>query len=179
MDYFFGSKVKLRAMEPSDVELFYKWENDMANWFDSGINAPFSRMQLEQFVLNDKFDIYQDKQIRLMIEIESGDTIGAIDLFHFSALNLRAEIGILIDPDFRGRGYAKDALQVMLRYADEFLNLHQIYCYVNENNEPSKSVFKKLDFVHSGTRKKWNRTENGEWSDILLFQHIFDKENKK
>lgn len=68
MDNFLtGSKVRLRALEPGDVELLYAWENDPRVWSVSGTLAPFSRETLRQFIDNQRLDIFHTRQLRFVI----------------------------------------------------------------------------------------------------------------
>ena len=46
-----GRTIRLRAVEPGDVDLMYEWENDCDIWPVSGTTEPFSRHQLEQRAL--------------------------------------------------------------------------------------------------------------------------------
>ena len=61
-----GKTLKLRALEMTDVDLLYKWENNTAIWNVSNTIVPFSRESIEQFVTYER-DIYSDKQLRLVI----------------------------------------------------------------------------------------------------------------
>ena len=83
-----GSKVLLRALEPNDVEILYKWENDRTIWHLSNTVTPLSRFTLEQYVLSAGQDIYSTRQMRMMVDLinpENGiKTIGSIDLFNLS-----------------------------------------------------------------------------------------------
>ena len=78
-----GRIVRLRAVEPDDVETMYAWENDPRVWRVSGTLAPFSRHMLSRFVEEQQFDIYQTRQLRLMIENPEGVPVGTLDLFEF------------------------------------------------------------------------------------------------
>lgn len=69
-----GRICRLRAVEPRDVDTMYAWENDTEIWSVSGTTAPYSRELLERFVEQQQFDIWQTRQVRLMIEpITQGD----------------------------------------------------------------------------------------------------------
>ena len=88
-----GKLIRLRAVEPDDVEPMYRWENDPAVWHVSGTLAPFSRHQLQRFVDEQQFDIYQTRQMRLIIEaLETGRPVGALDLFEFEPQHRRAGV---------------------------------------------------------------------------------------
>ncbi len=166
-----GEKVSLHAMELSDLELLYDWENNTENWAVSGTLAPFSKLILKQFVEGPQ-DVFANKQQRLMIRTvgENKKTIGCIDLFEFDPKNKRAGIGVLIaDKELRGKGYAKEAILILVDYAREVLDLNQLFCNVGMNNEKSLHLFKSCNFELIGIKKEWQKW-NGNWEDEAMFQ---------
>ena len=88
--------VKLRAIEPEDLDILYRIENDMSLWNDSVTSVPYSRYILYDYIANTKNDIYTDRQVRMMIENEKQEVVGIIDLINFEPKHLRAEIGIVV-----------------------------------------------------------------------------------
>jgi diamine N-acetyltransferase len=170
-----GKKIELRALEPSDVDLLYQWENDTSIWHLSTTITPLSRFNLEQFVLNSREDIYTTKQLRLMIDLREPEgnikTIGSIDLFEFEPTHQRAGVGILIHKDYRGKGYAGEALDTLIHYAFNTLQLHQLFCNVSPENPESLQLFLSRKFQTVGLKKDWNRIQN-QWQDEYLLQLI-------
>lgn len=177
-----GKKVKLRALEPEDVEILYQWENDHSLWHLSNTLAPMSRFHLEQFVLSAGQDIFATKQLRLMIETADPDTsmktIGSVDLFDFDPAHSRAGVGILIHKDFRNKGFASEALELLIFYVQETLQLHQLFADISPDNIESVRLFENKGFRFIGTKKDWNRIRN-EWHDENMYQLIFAPETKK
>lgn len=169
--------VKLRALEPSDVDILYRWENDMEIWQLSNTITPFSRNILQQYIENAHLDIYQVKQLRLMIDAKIKDktmTAGCIDLFDFDPYHQRAGIGILIhDKQHREQGYASHALNLLIRYSFATLDLHQLYCNITTENTVSLKLFKNAGFTIIGKKKDWTKTPSG-WSNEYLLQLIKD-----
>jgi len=167
-----GKTLKLRALELSDVDLLYKWENNTSIWNVSNTLVPFSRESIEQFVTYER-DIYSDKQLRLVIcLLENEKAIGCVDLYDYDMRHQRAGVGILIaDETERKKGLATEALEVLKEYAKETLILHQLYCNIPEDNKKSMSLFEKAGFVNIGVKKDWIKTKEG-WLDEHLFQLI-------
>ncbi|NTW23911.1 MAG: GNAT family N-acetyltransferase [Lentimicrobium sp.] len=168
-----GTNISLRAPEPADIDLIYAWENDPTVWHVSNTAAPYSRYDIEQYILNSHHDIFAAKQLRLIITDNSkaDKPVGAIDLFDFDPLHGRAGIGILIDNQERSKGYASEALTMLCRYSFNTLNLHQLYCHIAPDNKVSVQLFTKAGFTLSGTCRDWTRTGN-KWKDALLLQLI-------
>jgi len=177
-----GELIQLRALEPSDLDRLYKWENDSSIWSVSGTLAPFSRFVLEQYLASSHQDIYSSKQLRLMIDLtvngeeEDDDlephVIGCIDLFDFDPKNRKAGVGILIaDRADRGKGYATEALNLLVDYGFDVLDLHQIYSNVRVDNENSVALFKKIGFEITGLKQDWI-LDGGRWYDEYTMQLI-------
>ena len=165
--------LKLRAPEPADIELLMDWENNPQNWYFGDTLAPFSRHAIESYILNFEPDIYKSGQLRFMIEMqESAETVGTIDLYDFSAHHRRAGVGILIGrSEQRDKGLAKKALQKVQKYAFDFLELHQLYAGIAQDNEASKRLFRSCGFEQTGLRRDWLR-RNGKFVDQLFLQCV-------
>lgn len=164
-----GENIRLRALEPNDVETLYQWENDTTIWKVSQTMAPFSKHILTQYLANAHQDIFTAKQLRLIIEKEE-EAIGTIELFDYDPMHQRAGVGIWIaNVSEREKGYAKEALQLMISYSFKHLKIHQLYCNISSSNKASVNLFSGLDFMLVGVKKQWNKTADG-WEDELLFQ---------
>lgn len=171
MNWLEGQNIRLRAVEPEDLELLLSWENDTDNWEVSGTLAPFSRNLMKRYIENTHLNIYQTGQYRFIVElISSGESIGTADIFDFDPFHKRAGIGILIGTkDQRGRGFATEAIDLLKSYCFEHLELHQLFCNILSDNEISLKLFKNAGFEISGTKKEWIKT-NGGYKDELFLQ---------
>lgn len=168
-----GQNIHLRALEPEDLEFVYQIENDESIWEVSNTQTPYSRFLIRQYLENAHQDIYEAKQLRLAICInENNSTIGLIDLFDFDPKNNRAGIGILIkNASDRSKGLGSEALDLLIRYAFQQLQLHQLYANIGEDNQASLHLFTKFGFEKIGIKKQWNKVNN-VYKDELLFQLI-------
>jgi diamine N-acetyltransferase len=171
-------KIKLRALEPEDLELLYEWENNDSYWVISNTVSPFSKYTLKRYMENSHKSIYETGQLRLMIDLsEEKKTIGTIDIFDFDPFHNRAGIGILIaDEAQRKKGYASMSLKCLIDYCFKTLQLHQLYCNILANNSESIELFKKVGFSESGIKKEWVKTTDG-YLDEYTFQ-LINKESK-
>ena len=168
--------LQLRKIEPSDLPFLYQWENDATMWADSDTHNPLSRHDLHQYIENTTGDIYRDGQLRLIIEDSQLSTlnsqlltkiVGCIDLFDFDARNRKAAIGMYIAPDARGRGVGKQAVQLLLDYAFNFLHLRMVYAIISVNNVACSRLYEQMDFLPSSPLRVW--TLEG---DAILWQKM-------
>ena len=165
-------KIRFRALEPEDIDLLFEWENDAEIWEISNTFEPFSKYILAKYIKDSQRDIYESKQIRMIIETIDGKAVGAIDLFDFDPFHFRAGVGILIhDEKDRKLGYASDSLKLLCLYATNYLRLHQLYANISEDNLASIHLFKSNGFELIGTKKEWRRTLDG-WKNELMFQKL-------
>ena len=173
-----SKQIILRALEVSDVDKLFIWENDRSTWKVSHTISPYSKHVLAEYI-SSVSDIYTDKQMRLIIQVrESGEAIGTVDLFDCDFKNKKAGIGILIgDADKRGRGLASEALDLILPYCFEVLGLHQVYCNILEENAESLQLFDKFGFQKIGLKPEWVYA-NGAYSDEWLLHKINPNEAK-
>ena len=172
-------RIKIRALEPEDIEVLYKWENDTDVWKISSNISPLSKYVLKEFIKNQNYDLLDSKQMRLVIERkQDGCPLGTLDLFDIDMYNRRAEIGILIySKNENGKGYATEAINTMTTYCFDRLDLKQLYCSILSENHRSIELFKRCGFVATGTKKNWRKTIDG-WSDEIFMQKINDKATK-
>ena len=170
MEYLKGENSNLRALEPEDLEFLYTIENNETFWEISHTQTPFSKYLLKQYLENAHLDIFEAKQLRLLIEEKSTKRqIGLIDLFDFNPQHKRAGIGILIHPDYEKNGFSSEALSLLISYSFSHLQLHQLYANITSDNSKSLSLFKKYKFEEVGVKKEWILSE-GKFKDEVLFQ---------
>ena len=159
--------LRLRKIEPSDLPFLYQWENDATMWADSDTHNPLSRHDLHQYIENTTGDIYRDGQLRLIIEESQLSTkvVGCIDLFDFDARNRKAAIGMYIAHEARGKGVGKQAVQLLLDYAFNFLHLRMVYAIISVHNIACSHIYEQMGFTPSSPLANW--TLEG---DAILWQ---------
>jgi diamine N-acetyltransferase len=165
-----GRSIYLRALEPSDADILYRWENDPEVWRVSFTQAPFSHFLLDEFVNAAHHDIYTNRQLRLMACANDGRPAGIIDLFDFDPQHNRCGIGIYINHEFRKQGFATQCLLLVKEYAFGVLHLRQLYAHVSTSNTASISLFRKAGFEQSGLKKSWYKTGHSSYDDVWFMQ---------
>ena len=171
-DFFIRDTLFLRPLEPEDLDLLYQWENDTRLWKNGSTLTPFSRFALRQYLADARQDIYQARQLRMMIvEKESNKAAGTIDLYDFDPLNGRAGVGILVDENFRKKGHALQALLCMEDYAFSHLKLRQLYAFDPAGNIPSRALFEKANYEETAVLRDWISL-NRSFTDVIVMQKI-------
>jgi diamine N-acetyltransferase len=168
------NNISLRSPELEDVDFLFQMENNQQLWYLSNTLTPFSRFDLEQFVMLSDKDIFTTKQVRFIIEKGNDDgkvQVGAVDLFDFEPQHKRAGVGIMLTEEERNKGIAGSAVDLVIEYAFDILNLHQLYCNIEVTNKISIKLFEKKGFKLAGTKKEWN-LRKGNWVDEHLLQLI-------
>ncbi|PZD77905.1 GNAT family N-acetyltransferase [Mesonia sp. K7] len=166
-----GENIQLRALEPEDLHFLQEVENNEDFWAISETQIPFSTYILKNYLENAQQDIYQAKQLRLVI-CSGEEKLGFIDVFEFDPSHRKAGIGILIaQENQRKRGFASESIELICKYCFKHLKLHQVYANVLEDNLASIKLFEKAGFNCYSTKKDWV-LEDGKFKNELLYQLI-------
>ena len=166
-------KVKFRALEMDDLQWLYLIENDEGLWKYSNTIVPFSKEILTKYILNSNRDIFDVKQLRMVVYSREVSRIGLIDLYDFSPENKRLALGIIIDEKYRNIGVAKNALSLIEKWIKSRLDIHQIYVNIGEENLISIKLFKSLGYIKIGLKKDWN-FYNNKFNSEFTFQKILN-----
>ncbi|GGK45174.1 MULTISPECIES: GNAT family N-acetyltransferase [Flavobacteriaceae] len=166
-----GENINLRALEPTDLDFLFATENNEQFWDISSTQLPFSKYILQQYIENAHQDIYEAKQYRFVICNAENIPVGMIDLFDFNPQHKRVGIGLLILPEHQNKGYASEALEMVIDYAFSYLDVHQIYANITSNNLKSIALFEKNNFKQVGIKKDW-LFSNSTFKDEILYQLI-------
>ncbi|WP_460219224.1 GNAT family N-acetyltransferase [Psychroserpens sp. MEBiC05023] len=168
-----GTHIYLRALEPEDLEFIHDIENNQDIWEISNTITPYSKFLIKQYLEQAHKDIFEVKQLRLVICDFNDESLGMIDLFDFDFKNRRAGVGILIkDETHRQKGYGKEALELLVSYCKSHLDMHQLFCNISEDNTLSLKLFKANGFEVVGLKKDWNYV-NGSYKNEYLLQILF------
>ena len=146
--------VTLRALEPEDLELIYRIENDHKLWKWGASNVPYSHYTIRQYLEGQHNDIFQDGQLRQVIMADS-QPVGIADLTDFAPLHSRAEVGIVVLQEHQRQGIATAALQQLHHYASQMLHLRSLYAYVDIANQPAQALFSRLGYTAKCELERW------------------------
>ena len=165
--WFDGHRVRLRALEPEDLDALYAWENDTTIWEQGCTLEPYSRYTLHEYIAADT-DLYIRRQLRLMIvDKNTNEAAGTVDLYDFDPHHRRAGLGILIDAASRRCGLGREAIDLIAAYAFDCLHLRFLYVHVPAGNTPSLRLFASAGLTPCGTLPGWLCTSKG-FVDVVI-----------
>ncbi len=148
----FGKRIRLRAIERSDLPFFVNWLNDPQVREGLSIFLPLSNYGEERW-----FEMTMQtpaEEHPLIIEVKKDNqwiAIGDISLRNLDWRNRSAELGILIgEKCYWDQGYGTEALNLFLLHCFETLNLRRIFLQVFEDNPRAIHVYQKCGFVQEG-----------------------------
>lgn len=163
-----GKKVKLRAPEVNDIILINKWSNDPEIWsLLAGWHFPFSKRSTEEWIKN-RNDNSMNGHV-FCIDAKDAGLIGTINLIDIDWKNKNAMTGMVIgDENYRGKGYALDALFALMRYAFMELGLNRLDAYMISYNKRSiRFYINKCGWVEEGRKEEWF-FKNGSFHDKVI-----------
>jgi RimJ/RimL family protein N-acetyltransferase len=158
-----GESVTLRPPRESDVEAAYAWDRDpeLAAWNGrSPISISLSAAR------RDYLARWEDPNVKTFIMVAGSEPIGMVTLYDFR--NAGCELGIKIGAeDLRGRGYATEAVELLVGYAFDTLGLEVIRGSTLSHNERMRRVFEKNGFELVGDGSILSRFDNRRYTELF------------
>lgn len=137
------SSVSLRPLEREDLRFVHSLNNNasvMRYWFEEPFETFDELTSLyEQHV--------HDQSERRFVVLDGAERTGLVELVEINLIHRRAEIQIIIDPAWQGRGLASKAMSLALDYGFKVLNLYKVYLYVDQINDKAVHIYTKLGFI--------------------------------
>jgi RimJ/RimL family protein N-acetyltransferase len=186
-----GVIIILDALTEEDVERVRVWRNAslealrtpymltkaMQGEFYRGLNDRASRMRF--WAIREAWKIKESYDEETGIHTTTSGLPLLIGMGGFTDIqweNRNAEISLIIDPELRGKGYGEEAVDMLLKMAFNYLNLHCVYAEVYKCNETGLNFWNKIaksgkwkahntDLIH---RKYWN----GKYWDSVMYTFV-------
>lgn len=150
---FNGPRVYLSVPQPEDFDEISDWyaDGDFVRKMDTSIARPLSGEDLERTYRN----LDRDTEIYLHVRTIAEDRlIGFVTLYNIEWQNQLAQLALAIgDPDDRGQGYGTEALNLMLNYGFNELNLFKVCLDVIATNQAAIAVYQNSGFEFEGTNR--------------------------
>ncbi len=170
-----GDKVILRPMRREYLEKYFEFRNDVELELLSSGEAP---MPMEFERLQAMFEAHlarpRSEVSWFGIEVQGGKFIGQCLLHNFDYAAHTCELGVTIgDRDYTGRGYGRDVVQLLVKYAFRLLNMQKVWLTTNASNEQAQRAFAAAGFVEEG-RLKRHVWLDGRYDDLVYMGILRD-----
>ena len=169
MSIIYGERVRLRAVERTDLPKFYEWVNDPEVTLGLGMYLPMSNADEEKWFEGAQAGDANEKP--LAVEVRDGDAwklIGSCGVFGIDWVSRSAELGILLgDKSIWNKGYGTEVMRLLLRHGFETLNLNRQFLRVYAANARAFRAYVKAGFVEEG-RMREGVFKNGRYDDIIV-----------
>lgn len=164
-----GKRVGLRGFEPGDWQVYFAWDRDTEqSRAVYRIPFPCSQEATQRWAAEEAVRQPQDDGFRFVIENEEGEVVGDLTTHHCDRRVGTFAYGLAIRDGFRRRGYAVEAVELVLRYYFEELGYQKVTISVFSFNEPSIRLHQKLGFQQEGRLRRTVFTR-GQYFDELVF----------
>jgi RimJ/RimL family protein N-acetyltransferase len=177
----FGKRIRLRAIERSDIDTFVRWFNDPDLRHFLEAYEPMSRAQEERWFeshLNKESVIFGIEAPGLGADAEGANgwvLIGNVGLERVDWKNRSAVLGIAMgEKAYWGKGFGTDAVRTILRYCFHELNLHRVQLVVYDFNTRAMRCYEKAGFRREGTRRQAH-FHRGTYHDIHMMGILRDE----
>lgn len=163
----YGKKVKITGVEMRDQIMLNELMNDPTA--EEGIESafwPVSQYQQEKWFLED----YKNTECRRLAirDINDDNIVGLISVYKCDYKNRKCGNGIKLGRGFRGKGYASDALETVLKFIFLELNFNRVETIILETNIPSQKLYESKGFVREGMMRK-AAYKNGEYKNQYIY----------
>ncbi len=166
---FEGKLVRLRGIEPEDWETFFTWNQDSESerrmWF---ISFPTSKEEVRQWVAKRSLQRGEDDTFFFVIETLAREVVGSISTHACDRRNGTFSYGLGVLAAHRGKGYASEAVELLLNYFFCELRYQKATAHVYSFNEPSIRLHERLGFVREGQLRRMIFTDGRYFDDIFF-----------
>lgn len=155
LDYYINNKEHLHEVEPARDQSFYTLDTQRNILVES----------YKQYLNGTALDMGIFIDDRLIGKIKLSNIVYGVFKSAF--------VGYSIDKSEQGKGYMKEALNLLIEYAFDAMGLHRIEASTLLDNEKSKGVLKACGFEQMGINYKYLFI-NGQWRDHTTFYKILE-----
>ncbi|ANZ41324.1 GNAT family N-acetyltransferase [Lentzea guizhouensis] len=168
--FWTGERVRLRGIEPGDWESFRAFDEHTDDMRRAGmIEPPFSAARQREWAQEASLKRPQDDRVRFAVEsLDDGRLVGMTSTQEVDHRAGRFSYGITIGNEFHRRGYASDAVRLLLGFMFGERRFHKCESSVNGFNAPSIALHRRLGFTEEG-RLRDHEFMAGRHHDVVLF----------
>ncbi|XTR36995.1 GNAT family N-acetyltransferase [Paraclostridium tenue] len=169
-----GNKIYLSPIDKNDYPKYTKWINDM----EVSLGMTFANMLIDEESEKNALERLAKEQFNFAIILKENDeVIGNVGFPKLDYINRTGEVGIFIgDKNYWGNGYGKEALELLLDFGFNLLNLNNIYLRVYSFNTQAIRCYKKIGFKEAGRLREAKIIGGNKYDE--LYMDILAKEFK-
>jgi RimJ/RimL family protein N-acetyltransferase len=169
VNFWQGTHIRLRGIEPADAEFFFAWnlDTEMARAIDR-IWFPQSLEAVKKWTEEISKQEFKNDAYTWLVENRSGSQVGIINTFDCNRLAGTYKYGVGIRAEHQRQGYASDTIRLVLRYFFQELRYQKVTVHIYDFNEASIRLHERLGFVQEGRLRRMGFT-GGSYFDELLF----------
>ena len=185
MNIWQGQRVRLRGVEPGDADVFFTWRDSDLGRFTDFVAVPYSYAATRKHFEEMAAAVPKDDAFTFIIENQAGEVVGIINSHTCDRRVGSFMYGLAIGAEHRRKGYASEAIFLLLRYFFEELRYQKVTVDVYGNNDASQHLHERLGFTLEGrvrravftlgqhfdkllygmTVEEWRERTDGEWAN--------------
>lgn len=172
-----GPRVTLRRFAPGDVDGFVAYRSCEQVARFQGWDAPYPREEGERFIqeMADRHPDTAGEWFQFAVALRpAGQLIGDCAAMPQADDPRQCEIGFTIAPDHQRRGYATEAVRLLLGYLFTARGKHRVTAYCDPRNAASAALLERLGMRREGHLRE-STWAKGEWTDDLVYGLLHDE----
>jgi RimJ/RimL family protein N-acetyltransferase len=170
MNFWQSKHLRLRCVEPSDAAIFFNWnlDSEIMRSVRCKILPPQSQAQIGREIEERSQKNIQADSFLWVIEDSASKAIGSIRTHMCNPYNGTFSYGVSIAREHHRKGYATEAIQLILRYYFGELRYQKVNVQILVSNDASIALHEKLGFVREGILRRMAFTD-GKYYDLYLY----------
>lgn len=164
-----GKHIYLRPAKPDDIANAHHWFLLSEPQYQCCQPVPFQTpsQKAEQVTANPD----PTHQRLAIVRKDDKTPLGQITFYDYNPLNQSAVMGLIIDPDERRKGYAREAARLLIKYLFKHRNLNKIYVETAAFNAGAIALLESVGFHKDGTLRQ-HHYYDGSFHDKLVYSLI-------
>ena len=169
MNYWKGTHIRLRGIEPDDAEFFYNWNLETETqrhlawlWF------PTSKASQVEWATQESLKKGENDEYFFVIEDAAGNPVGSINTNTVNRIDGAFKYGVAIIDSERKKGYAREAVTLLLNYFFNELRYNKVNASVYAFNEGSIALHEKMGFTLEGRLRDIKFTQGRYWGELIF-----------
>jgi ribosomal-protein-alanine N-acetyltransferase len=104
---------------------------------------------------------------------EQQEFIGVISTYNLHTLHRRCEIGYWFFPEYWGKGYGKESMDILLKTIAKQQNIHRFMAEVEPENKASVALLNSLGFKREAVFKE-HEFRNNQFADLEIWAKLYN-----